>query len=80
MSEVRWDITAVIEPGQTEGLAGGGWLQLVSVILSDPEPDPDDPPTRWLAPAVVTLNPREARELAFCLLELAEQAERISQR
>jgi hypothetical protein len=28
---------------------------------------------------VVTLRPTEARELAFCLLELAEHADRLSQ-
>jgi hypothetical protein len=78
MREQRWDITAQIE-GQTELLIDGSALALVSVILSDPQPDPDDPPTRSRPPAVVTLRPTEARELAFCLLELAEHADRLSQ-
>jgi DNA replication protein DnaC len=66
---LRWDITAQIEDRQTERLVDGSALQLVSVILSDPEPDPDDPPTRRRPPAWVVLRPSEARELAFCLLE-----------
>ena len=80
MREVRWDITARIEGGQTEQRVDGSSLQLVSVILSDPKPDPEDPPWHWRPPAVVTLRPRQARELAFVLLELAEHAERVSQR
>lgn len=80
MREMRWDITAEIESGQTEHLVNGSSLQLVTVILSDPEPDPDDPPTRRRPPAVVTLRRQEARELAFELLTLAEHAERVSQR
>jgi hypothetical protein len=71
MRDVRWDITAQIEGGQTEHLVDGSSLQLISVVLSDPPPDPDDPPIRWRAPAVVTLRPRQARELAFELLALA---------
>jgi hypothetical protein len=81
MREARCDITARIEGGHTERLIDGSSLQLVSVIMSDPEPDPDDhPPRRWRPPAVVALRPREARELAFELLALAEHAEGVSQR
>jgi hypothetical protein len=80
MRELRFDITARIERGQTERLIDGSSRQLVTVILSDPAPDPDDPPTRRWPPAAVTLRPAEARELAFCLLELAEHAERVSER
>jgi hypothetical protein len=80
MRELRWDITAAVEAGQTERLIDGSSLQLVTVIVSDPPPDPDDPLTRSRPPAVVTLRPRDARELAFCLLELAEQADQLSPR
>jgi hypothetical protein len=80
MRELHWDITATIEDEQTERLVDGGLLQLISVILSDPEPDPDDPPARRRPPAWAVLRPSEARELAFCLLKLAKRAERTSQR
>lgn len=78
MRELHWDINAVIEPGQTEYRIDGSSLQQVTVILSDPAPDPEDTPVRHRPPAAVTLRPSEARELAFCLLELAEQAERMT--
>jgi hypothetical protein len=48
-------------------------VQDVSVILTDNYPD--RPPQR---PAAITLTAADARELAFCLLELAEHAERLS--
>ena len=80
MTELRCDIIARIERGHTECRIDGSSLQLVSVILSDPSPDPDDPPTRQRPPAAVALRPAEARELAFCLLELAEHADRVSER
>jgi hypothetical protein len=77
MRELRWDITAALEDGQTEHLTDGSSLQLVTVIVSDPPPDPEDPPIRSRPPTAVTLRPAEARELAFELLALAEQ---VSQR
>jgi hypothetical protein len=81
MRQHHWDIAAEIEPGQTEGRVDGSALQLVTVIMSDPPPDPDvHPPVRRQLPAAVTLRPTEARELAFRLLELAEHAERGSER
>ena len=80
MRDVRWDITAQIEDEQTEHPIDGSSLQLVSVISSDPLADPEDPPIRSRPPAVVALRPRQARELAFCLLALAEHADRVSQR
>jgi hypothetical protein len=80
MRELHWDITAQIESGQTEHLVDGSSLQLVTVILSDPEPDPEDAATRSRPPAAVTLRPAQARELAFELLALAEHAERVSGR
>jgi hypothetical protein len=79
MRELRHDITAVIEAGQTECRIDGSSLQLVSVILTDPAPEPDTP-ARRRPPALVILRPGEARELAFGLLELAEQAEWVSDR
>jgi hypothetical protein len=80
MRELRWDITAVLEDGQTEHLIDGSSLQLVTVILSDPPPDPEDPRIRSRPSTAVTLRPAEARELAFELLALAEHAEWASGR
>jgi hypothetical protein len=73
MSDYRDLVHALIDPEQTEGVIGGT-LQHVSVIISD-GPSSDPQPRR--PPAVCTLRPCEARELAFELLVLAEQAERI---
>ncbi|HEY2202203.1 MAG TPA: hypothetical protein VGH56_09945 [Solirubrobacteraceae bacterium] len=66
----------------TEGRGGGGSLQLVTVCLSDDAAgEPCDEHGRPVAPPAVThLRPSEARELAFCLLELAELADRRSVR
>jgi hypothetical protein len=81
MSEYRWEALARLD-GMTEGRVGGGSLQLVTVCLSDDRAgELCDGLGRPLAPApeVVThLRPSEARELAFCLLELAELAEQRS--
>lgn len=66
------DITALIDPEQFDLIAGGRF-QDVSVILTDDYPD--RPPER---PAAIALTPADARELAFCLLELAEHADQIS--
>ena len=66
------NVTAVIDPEQFD-LVAGGRFQDVSVILTDN--DPDRPPER---PAAIALPPADARELAFCLLELAEQADQMS--
>jgi hypothetical protein len=79
MTEYRHDIRAVIDPEQTEGLVDGSLLQHVSVILTDDPPEPDDHHT-WRPPAAITLRPRQARELAFELLVLAEQADRMRTR
>ncbi|MBV8868656.1 MAG: hypothetical protein JOY65_04470 [Acetobacteraceae bacterium] len=66
----------------TEGRVGGGCLQLVTVCLSDERAgELCDEHGRTVAPApevLAHLRPSEARELAFCLLELAELAERRS--
>jgi hypothetical protein len=62
-------IRAVIDPEQSDPLPGGGRLQDVSVILVDA-------PTRGGEPVGIALLACQARELAFELLELAEQADR----
>ena len=62
-------IRAVIDPEQSDPLPGGGRLQDVSVILVDE-------PTRGGEPVGIALLACQARELAFELLELAEQADR----
>jgi len=82
MSEYRWQALARLD-GMTEGVVGGGHLQLVTVCLSDEDAGEScDEHGRPVAPApeVLThLRPSEARTLAFCLLELAELAERRSE-
>jgi hypothetical protein len=64
-------VRALIDPDQSDPLPDGGRLQDVSVILTDRDA---------LRPAAVTLLPCQARELAFCLLELAEHADRMRPR
>jgi hypothetical protein len=62
-------IRAVIDPEMSDPLPGGGRLQDVSVILlNEPASRGEPVGTRLLA--------CQARELAFELLELAEQADR----
>jgi hypothetical protein len=78
MTDYRHQIRALIDPERSEGMVDGSLLQHVSVILTDDPPQ--DPGDRWRAPAAVTLRPREARELAFELLALAELAERTGSR
>jgi len=67
----------------TEGLVGGGALQLITVCLCDDGvSEISDPLGRPVAPAPPVLShlrPSEARALAFELLELAELAERRSE-
>ena len=62
-------IRAVIDPEQSDPIPGGGRLQDVSVVLVDE-------PTRGGEPVGIALLACQARELAFELLELAEQADR----
>ena len=62
-------IRAVIDPEQSDPLPGGGRLQDVSVVLVDE-------PTRGGEPVGIALLACQARELAFELLELADQADR----
>lgn len=62
-------IRALIDPEQSDPLPDGGRLQDVSVILTGG-------PGERREPAAITLLACQARELAFCLLELAEHADR----
>lgn len=82
MIEHRWEARARLEDGMTETRVGGGALQLVTVCLSDDGAgEVSDELGRPIkrAPVVSHLRPSEARELAFCLLELAELADRRSE-
>jgi hypothetical protein len=78
MSWYRWEARARLEDGMRERRVDGSGLQLVTVCLTDEgagevSDELGEPVKR---PAVLTyLRPSEARELAFCLLELAELAE-----
>jgi hypothetical protein len=67
----------------TEGRVGGGHLQLVTVCLCDEDVgELSDEYGRVVAPeppVLTRLRPSGARELAFCLLELAELADRRSE-
>jgi hypothetical protein len=63
-------IRALIDPEMSDPLKDGGRLQDVSLILVDQ-------PGGRLEPAGITLLACQARELAFELLELAEQADRM---
>ena len=59
---------------------GGAPVQEISVIMTDDHRFDGRRERCWLPPAVCTLTPSEARELASELLEFAEQAERIGGR
>ena len=82
MSESRWEARARLD-GMTEGRVGGGSLHLVTVCLTDDGAgevsDGRGEPVAPAPPVVSHLRPSDARELAFCLLELAEFAERRSE-
>ena len=62
-------IRAVIDPERSDPLPGGGRLQDVSVILLDQLGSGGEP-------VGIALLACQARDLAFELLELAEQADR----
>lgn len=80
MSWHRFQAQARLEDGMTEGRVGGGFLQLVTVCLSVGElSDERGRPVAPELPVLTCLRPSEARELAFCLLELAELADRRSE-
>jgi hypothetical protein len=79
MALYRWEIDACAGPAR-EGVIGGSML-LVRVRLFD-GPGVVDGETGEPAggeDVYSDLRPREARELAFALLECAEQAERITE-
>jgi hypothetical protein len=82
MSEYRFEALARLD-GMTEGRIGGGCLQLVTVCLSDDRAgeisDAHGRPVPPAVPVLTHLRPIEARELGFCLLELAEAAEHRSE-
>ena len=65
------DIRVVIHPEMSDQLADGGRLQPLSVTLTDKHDQPS------MRPVATTLDPWQARELAFDLLDLAKQAERM---
>jgi len=70
------EIRVVIDPEMSDPLQGGGRLQDVSVILTDSGRHGGEA----MRPAGVTLLAYRAREVAFELLELAEQADRMRPR
>jgi hypothetical protein len=83
MIEHRWEIKARLEEGMTEGRIDGSALQLVTVCLCDEGAgeisDAQGRPVAPGAPVVSYVRPDEARDLAFCLLALAELAERVTE-
>lgn len=82
MTEYRWQALARLD-GMSASRVGGGSLQLVTVCLSDDGAgelsDEHGRPVAPAPPVLTHLRPSEARELAFCLLELAELAEHRSE-
>jgi hypothetical protein len=82
MSEYREQVLTRLD-GRTLGRVGGGFLQLVTVCLTDEGAgefsDQHGRPLEPTVPVLAHLRPDEARELAFLLLELAELAERRSE-
>lgn len=81
MSSYRWVARAGVQDGMTERRVDGSALQLVTVCLCDDGAGEisTSSASRFCRPAVLThLRRSEARELAFCLLELAERAGRRS--
>jgi len=80
MSEHRWEVEAWLEEWVSERRVDGGALQLVTVCLCDGGEVSDADGRPVARPSVVShLRPGEARDLAFCLLELAELAERLTE-
>ena len=77
MSTHRFEALARIEPDRSESLIDRSHLQLVTVALTDAGTVADRDGREHTEPDVLChLRPEEARELAFCLLCLAEHAER----
>jgi len=63
-------VQAWLDPEQSDPLAGGGRLQELCLLLSDRAGEHAE------APAAIAMLACQARELAFELLALAEQADR----
>jgi hypothetical protein len=63
-------VRARLDPQQSDPLPGGGRLQDVCLLLSD------RPGEHAREPAAIAMLACQARELAFELAELAEQADR----
>lgn len=78
MSAYYEEIRALIDPEQAYIPANGVVVQDVSVIMT--QRPGEIAPERRLEAAIVTLGASEAREFAFELLAVAEQAERIGGR
>ena len=79
MTRHRWEVEARLGDGVSERRVDGSALQLVTVCLSDEgagEVSDALGEPRARPPVVSYLRPGEARDLAFCLLELEELAER----
>jgi len=80
MSDYRDGIHCRIDPEQVWRPGDARPVQEISVIMTD-DPDLDHRRSRcWLPPAVCTLTPTQARELASGLLELADRADWIGAR
>jgi hypothetical protein len=76
MSDYRDGVHCRIDPEQAELLADGSVAQEVSVIMTDDHRFDGRRGRHWRPPAICTLTPTEAREMAFELLCAAEHAER----
>ena len=63
-------VQAWLDPEQSDALRGGGRLQDVCLLLTD------RPGEYAREPAAIAMLACQARDLAFELLELAEQADR----
>jgi hypothetical protein len=75
VSEYRWEARPRVERGVTQCDASGLPVQLVTLGLV-PEATTDERSEPMKRAAVLwDLHPEDARELARCLLELAELAE-----
>lgn len=75
MTDYRDEIHCRIDPEQIEELPAGDLLQHVSVIMTDDAAHSARIGRCQLPPAICTLRPADARELAFELLAAAEHAE-----
>ena len=72
MTNYFHEYNIVIDPEQGEQQPDGSWSQEVTLVLVD------GPGTPRRRPVAVTLEPEQARELAFALLAAAEHAQRTT--